>query len=345
MRKHRYLTYTDRLIVEQMLNKRMSKQIIAEFIGVSVQTIYNEIKRGRYNHMRTDGWMEKRYSADIAQQHTDFNKTVKGAPLKLGKHYDYCDYVSQQILKNKKSPDVIVHELRAAGKWTVCTATLYSYIKAGYIPGVSMTNLWEPRTKKKKAKVRAKRPPAGRSIEHRPQCVQDRTEFGHWEMDLVCGKSAGERQALLVLTERLTRYEIIFRLPNKHSATIIAQLDRLEQQYDFPKVFRSITVDNGPEFADWKGMERSIDGVTQRTTVYYCHPYCSSEKGSCERANRIVRRFFPKGSSFFSVTQKQCDQVARYMNNLPRRVLGYATPKEFFRRHAKPRTKRARRIS
>ncbi|MDY2930060.1 MAG: IS30 family transposase, partial [Clostridiaceae bacterium] len=87
--------------------------------------------------------------------------------------------------------------------------------------------------------------------------------------------------------------------------------------------------DNGSEFADSKGIEFSPDG-SRRLYAYYCHPYTSCERGSNENANKIIRRFFPKGKSLEKCTSKDCKRVMDYMNNLPRKVLGYRTAAELF---------------
>ena len=93
----------------------------------------------------------------------------------------------------------------------------------------------------------------------------------------------------------------------------------------FPRVFQTITVDNGSEFADCPGIERSILAEGSRTKCYYCHPYSSWERGSNENLNRMIRRKFPKGTSFADVTRKQVQNVEDWMNNYPRKVLGYLT--------------------
>lgn len=98
----------------------------------------------------------------------------------------------------------------------------------------------------------------------------------------------------------------------------------------FPEgTFKTITVDNGSEFSDCQGMEHDADGNRQ-LTVYYCHPYTSCERGSNERNNRIIRRSFHKGHSLHRVTQKDCDFVADQINDMPRKILGYATARELF---------------
>ena len=140
--------------------------------------------------------------------------------------------------------------------------------------------------------------------------------------------SSGKRESFLVLTERFTRFELIFRVSSKSSAATVKALDRALSK--FPQgTFQSITVDNGCEFQDCYGMEYDAMGH-KRTTVYYCHPYCSSERGSNERANRIIRRYFPKKQSLKAYTQKDCDRVAAAINDMHRRILGYATAAELF---------------
>ena len=97
---------------------------------------------------------------------------------------------------------------------------------------------------------------------------------------------------MLVLTERLSRHEIMIPIKTNTTESVVKALNTLERKYGalFYKVFRSITVDNGPEFADCAGMEKACRRKGARTTVYYCHPYSSWERGSNERQNGMIRR-------------------------------------------------------
>lgn len=95
----------------------------------------------------------------------------------------------------------------------------------------------------------------------------------------------------------------------------------------FTKIFQTIAVDNGSEFADYSGMERSIGGG-KRTKVYYCHPYSSYERGSNENLNKIIRRWYPKGVSFANATDADIAKVENRMNNYPRGIFGYDTSAE-----------------
>ena len=331
-RNSRYLTYTDRQIIERMYSRGESKRAIALFLEVNPSTITREIRRGLYDRLDYRTWIEyKAYSADIAQAHADYQNTAKGRPLKIGNNHALVAHIETEILKGI-SPDVVISTLAKAGKKPFSTVTLYRYIDSGDIfMNITNNNLLEKtRRKRKYSKVKkASRPPKGKSIEHRPEHIDTREEFGHWEMDCVIGKARGKRQALLVFTERKTRYEFIVHLRTKSALSVVRALDGLQSKCDFKRIFKTITVDNGSEFSDCYGMEHDRHG-NKRTDVYYCHPYTSCERGTNERMNRMVRRFFPKGKSMYSVTQTQCKTVADWLNNYPRKILDYATPAELF---------------
>jgi hypothetical protein len=96
-----------------------------------------------------------------------------------------------------------------------------------------------------------------------------------------------------------------------------------KQSKDFYDTFKSITVDNGCEFADYEGLERSCRRKQKRTKLYYCHPYSPHERGSNENMNRIIRRFFPKGTNFDEVQLCEVRVAEEWMNNYPRKILGW----------------------
>ena len=183
----------------------------------------------------------------------------------------------------------------------------------------------------------ASRAPAGESIEQRPEEIDGREEFGHWEGDTVySGK--GKRKttrALLTLTERKTRKEIIIAIPNRKAETVVKALDALERKLGarrFRAIFKSITFDNGTEFAAAEGLERScVNKRMPRTKVYFCHPYSSWERGTNENTNGMIRRRFPKGTNFAAVTNAQIAQAENWINNYPRKILGYKSSEIVFR--------------
>jgi len=329
MRKYKRLTWDDRLRVEALYNAGHTYRFIADQTGFTPAAICYEVKRGLYTHLDCITYeYVKRYSATIAHEDALFQATSKGQQIKLGKRYDYAHEVSTRI-KAGESPDIIVGTKRKKGEWTVSTPTLYRYISCGYIPDITSKNLREKsRRKRKYTRTLRVHAPKGFSIEKRPPIVDTRTTFGHWEMDSIVGKSKGKRESLLVLTERKTRFEIVLRVPSKTAAATVRALDRLLPR--FPRhTFMTITVDNGSEFQDCSGMEFDRMG-NRRLTVYYCHPFTSCERGSNERNNRLLRRYFPKGQSLKRYTQKDCDRAADHLNSIPRKILGYAAPQELF---------------
>lgn len=150
-------------------------------------------------------------------------------------------------------------------------------------------------------------------------------------MDTVYSKKKGSK-ALLVLTERLTRKEIIERMPDRTAESTVKALDRIERRYGarFRKIFRTITVDNGGEFSDVERLERSAIRKGARTKFYYCHPYSSYERGSNECQNKMIRRKHPKGTDFGKVTVEEVKKTEEWVNNYPREILGWRTAEMLF---------------
>lgn len=330
MRKYRRMTYTDRLKIEALYNAGLSYRAIAKETGFTAAAICTEVKRALYPHLGAETTRRPlHYSASIGQEIAAYNRSSRCAEIKLGKRFDYALFVADEIARGR-SVDIITGSLRREGKWTVSTSTLYRYIDRGYIPNVTNSDLPEKLTRryKRRKSVIALRAPRGLSIERRPDFINDRSCFGHWEMDSVIGKAQGSREAFLVLTERVTRYQIIVRTTAKTAQNTVKALDNLLSAFP-PNTFQTITVDNGSEFQDCYRMEHDKRG-NKRLTVYYCHPFCSCERGSNERANRIIRRYFPKGKSLRKYTQKECTNVAHEMNTTPRKILNYETPENLF---------------
>ena len=112
--------------------------------------------------------------------------------------------------------------------------------------------------------------------------------------------------------------------------SILNALNKLETDYGshFREKFKSITLDNGREFLDWEAIERSGLNSQKRTLVYFAHPYSSWERGTNENQNRMIRRFIPKGRDISKLSDKDVKRIEEWMNNYPRKILGYKTPNE-----------------
>lgn len=166
-----------------------------------------------------------------------------------------------------------------------------------------------------------------RSIEERPKEILDRNEYGHWEMDTVVGGKGKSKDCLLVMTERMTRREYIKKIPDKSTKSVSNALNDYEHFMGYKKfteTFKTITCDNGCEFSGTVGIEKScLKDNENRTTLYYCHPYSSYERGSNENANKLIRRFIPKGSDIGAYTDEQISYIQNWVNNYPRKILNY----------------------
>ncbi|MBR2343210.1 MAG: IS30 family transposase [Clostridia bacterium] len=328
--KRSYKTFTKRTRdkLEALYNAGFPVKCIAEQLGYSFQAIYHELKRGYYIHRNTDWTETKRYSADKAQLSADINATAKGAPLKLGNDKKFAEFVEDMVLKGY-SPGAILLYIKEHGlnfKTNVCRVTLYSYIEKGVFLKIGNKDLLRKGSRKKKAKEKEakKLPILEHSIESRSSEINARLTFGHWEGDSVIGTNK-KGETILTLTERFTRAEIIMKSPDKTAASTVRMFNRLERRIgslNFRKIFKSITFDNGTEFSDVEGIEYSPYTKKKRTTVYYCHPFCSSERGTNENQNGFIRRFIPKGVPISSFSNAYIQYVQNYINEYPRAIFG-----------------------
>lgn len=334
---HHHLTWTDRLQIEALTKAGAKPGAIADQLGVHPSTIYRELQRGRYTHKNSDWTTEERYSPDIAEQKYREHLAAKGPGLKIGNDLAYAEYLEHKIADERYAPGAVLGEIKRKGlqfNTSISKTTLYRYIDDGVFLTITNKDLPVKRNKKKHyKKVRPARAPAGKSIEQRPKEIGTRSTFGHWEMDSVVG-AKGTKKTLLVLTERLSREEIIRLMPDKTIESVKNELDVLEAEYgeNFSRIFKSITCDNGSEFQDPDGLEQSIAGGT-RTSVYYCHPYCAHERGSNENANRLIRRWYPKGYDFNATTIEDIQRLEAWINSYPREIFQYLSASDIFSSH------------
>lgn len=271
---------------------------------------------------------------DVGQRKYEQAASNKGAGLKIGHDHKLAKHIEKRIIKDKYSPDAVIGEIREKGfkfETQICT---YNYIDKGVFVNITNNDLPVKRKKKKGSYKRVKvalKNLRGTSIEERPAHIEKREEYGHWEMDCVVGKRGGSGATLLVLTERAAREEIIRKMPDRSQESVKQVLDRLERKYGkrFGDKFKTITVDNGTEFLNSKELETSvIDPNQKRFKLYYAHPYSSWERGSNENANKLIRRFIPKGTDIGKLKHKDIQRIEHWMNNYPRRIHNYRTPKE-----------------
>ena len=276
-RKNKHLNEAECYTIEALLKENFKEKEIAKHLGRHVSIIYREIKRGTVEFRNSDWSMRKEYSAfhSLTKRAESMSNTGRRL-LYTALSPELLSYI-QSKLDDKYSPDAISGELKKVGVYTICTQTIYNYISSGILK--SGTYVKRIRKANNKARI-AYNNTRGRSIEERPFELKERI-YGNWEMDTVVGRQ-GSKSALLVLTERLSRFEIIMKLKDRTQKSVISALDKLEKEYKdkFSLIFKSITVDNGVEFLDMAGLEKSVyDKLSKRTTIYYAHPYCSPRKG------------------------------------------------------------------
>ena len=263
------------------------------------------------------------YSADVAQQRYEYYLRAKGPKLKIDNDYELKEYVEKSIKKDKKSPEVIAEEIKEMNfKTRMCARTIRNNIASGDIYEIKPKDMIynkKYKDKNKDKKICESIPPE-KSIDYRPEEANTREEYGHWEGDLVIGKKK-KGAVLLTFTERKTREEIIVKIASKEAKEVAKAIDIIERKYkkEFKNKFKTITFDNGPEFRNWKSIEKSYDKrkTKPRVQVYYAHPYRSGERGSNENGNRLIRRFIPKGTDITLISEEFIQYIENWINNYP----------------------------
>jgi IS30 family transposase len=332
-RKH--LNAEERKTIERMLRQGASKGEIARALFRDKSTIKREVRRGSVLWRRQNPYAsrnpkvpdyleERRYFSDVGQRVYKQNREKCGSKNKLVRCSELVSFVESKIRGEEKwSPDAAIGYAKANDLFpgqAFTTKTFYNWIDDGLV-GVKNIDLLlkvrrrphNPREERKKV--------LGKSIEERPSCVETREEFGHWEGDGIVGKA--QQGHLITLVERKLGVGLLFNAGDRSSNRIIEILDGLEKEYGkhFSAIFKTITFDNGSEFAASTQIERE-----GRINAYYAHPYSSFERGTNENWNGLVRRFIPKGSGFEQLADRDLKRINHYINTLPRKRFNYRSP-------------------
>lgn len=326
-----HLTKADRYKIEALLKAKLTPTEIAKVIHVDRSTVYREIKRAQTDFLTSELTIERRYNPDMAHEKYLQNMASKGGAIKLAHDYAFAEYIEHKICDDHLSPAAALASIDLEGRHFdthVCRVTLYTWIDKGFF--FRLTNKDLPVKSKRKQRHKTirvqKRPTFGESIEKRPEAINKREVFGHWEGDTVYSSKKGGKAALFVYTERMTRKELIVKMPDRTAASASAAIKKLEQRFgdQFVNIFRSITYDNGSEFSNINDLRR------ETMNVWYCHPYSSWERGSNENQNKMIRRWFPKGTSFDTITEEEIADLENWINNYPRKALGWSTANRMF---------------
>lgn len=321
MKKVAKLSAKERDLIAIWCGQKVSIRQIAKRLKRYPSTILREIKRNnfkdRFNH-------QKYYVAIHAQARTQERKSSAGKrhPLKNAKVYGYV----LAKLRLGWSPEQIAGRLRKRfGKTIICHETIYRFI---YDKDNQNKNLWEylPWKRTKRARKHGRKTFRGKipgrvSIHQRPEVINQRKQFGHWESDTVEGK--GRRESIHTEVERVSRFLQAAKVDRIDSQqTIMAQKQIFRGLPEFAR--KSVTMDNGRE-NHYHTQLKSL-----KMTTYFADPYSSWQRGTNEFHNGLLRRYLPRKTSFKNLTDQELNDIVWEINNRPRKVLNYNTPQEVF---------------
>lgn len=332
-RKNKHLSPIERGQIAALHAQGYTPYRIGKMLGRASNTIRNELRRGTAMIEDKGNYEKIRYSPERGQMIYEKNRKRCKQEYKALKCREFIEYVESKVLEEKRSLDSVYGRVLKQGYFKreeiVCTKTLYNYVEEGVIKvkNIDLPVKVKRRTKKKTYSKRYKRMD-GRSIEERAEQVNNREEFGHWEIDLVIGKKDKSDDVLLTLTERKTRKEIIRKIKGKTIEAVQESLDQIISELP-PEAIKSITSDNGQEFSHLYNIEEK--GIR----VYYAHPYSSYERGQNENTNGIIRRFVPKGTAIKQFSKNKIRKIEQWINTMPRRNLGYFTAEEMYQEELK----------
>ena len=222
------------------------------------------------------------------------------------------------------SPEQISGYLKANGEPGVSHESIYQRIYADKRAGGTLhrtLRCQKARRKRYGGRERRGTIPNQVSIDERPVVVAERARFGDWEADLVIG--AGQKQALVTINERTSRYALIAHVPFKTAAAVADSMISLLTP--FAAFVHTLTTDNGKEFSQHERIAQQLGA-----DYFFAHPYASWERGANENMNGLIRQFFPKNMAFDSITAKDINFTMDRLNHRPRKCLGFKTPHEVF---------------
>lgn len=317
---YKHLSHEERFYIEARVAKNDSLGKIAADLNRSKSSISREIRRN------TDiefGFYSARQAQIIVEQRC---QTVSRKPKRLTQLCkDALNFIDQS-LSDRSSPEQICGRLALEFETKVSHQTLYRHIWHNRSQGGTLYEKLRRRGKKAKECIsRAAVKIANRlCISQRCEEAETKAAPGHWEIDTVFGLD--QKSYLLTVVDRCSKYSVIRKIPNKESETVRAALHDILDQTLLP--FKSMTSDNGSEFAAHAKLTTQHD-----IEYYFAHAYSSWERGLNEHTNGLIRDFLPKRTDFRLISDDKIQQIENNLNNRPRKVLSFLTPKEVLIQH------------
>lgn len=321
-KKNSRLTHKERIQIETLLNEKKSKAYIAKTLNRARSTITREVNK----------WVESdkdKYSAELANWNAKDDYLNKRNTDKISIHKKLRIYVFKGLLL-QWTPEQIAGKLKLEYPndpiMSISHESIYRYIYTQPQARLNKKLINLLVRKKTRRRLSKKRRKTGSkiinqvSIDNRPKHIELRNEIGHWEGDLMIGKN--HKSAIGTIVERKSRYTIIIKLKSKKADEVAKMFSEKLNKLN-PLFKKTMTYDNGIEMA-------KHEKITQKTgmKIYFAHPYSSWERGTNENTNGLIRRYLPKGTDFNLINKKQLMIIQEKLNNRPRKIIGYKTPKE-----------------
>lgn len=305
----RHLTIHDRTIIEFLVKKNKSQAEIAKEIGVHRSTISRELKRNSTSRKKYIAKVSHRSANDRKLDIGCFNRKINGA---------LRECIVEKTTEGW-SPEQISQRLKLEKRWKISHESIYKFIHF-LSPDLKRYLRRKGRRRRKnpykRVRVRPNWEPK-KLIETRPDEANQRSELGHFERDLLLGKRNGP--ALLVIEDRKSRLVILSKVNNKTASEV--SMKTIESLKEFN--VKSITNDNGTEFCNFLVTEKELNAP-----IYFCHPYCSQQRGSVENTNGLLRQYFPKGIDFNEISETRIKGVEDAINCRPRKIFNFKTANE-----------------
>lgn len=298
------LSQFERGAIHQLLIDGCSQNEIARRLDVSKSTISAELKRVHP------------YDPKLAQADADAKRRHCGRNVVLT--YD-LKLLIKNHLKLTWSPEQIAHEFH------LCTKSIYNWIYAGLID--FDPELLPDKSKRKKHKQETRGTfNIEETIESRPNEINDRKSFGHWEVDTVLSSRGQSKSCLATFVERQSRFTWAIKISDRSKSSMAYAFSIFMKTFE--TTVKSITVDHGKEFSGYQQLKENYD-----LSVYFCHPYSPWERGANEYFNRKLRWFFPKKTNFESIADDDVIEAIELINSRPLKVLGWKSAIEAFREY------------
>jgi len=291
---------------------RPSCSAIARLLRRHRSTIARELRRNGSRH-------DDSYRFGRAQEQANGRRSRS----RRKSHFTADDWrLIAQLLRADLSPEQVSGLLRLVGRLRVSHETIYQHIWRDKRQGGDLYRRLRQRPKHRKrygTNEKRGRLSGKRHISERPASVESRRQVGHWEVDAVVG--TGTKDCVVSLVERSTGFVLIGKLRDRTVASLNRRAIKLIR--NSPAPFHTITADNGTEFHGYRAIEAATN-----VSIYFANPYHSWERGTNENTNGLIRQYLPKGTSMKTLTQVRCNEIARILNNRPRKRHGFLSPLE-----------------